>query len=192
MPMRLTPPLRKTPQLTSYNSNPPALSSQLTLTRQCSASVATPINLFLLTAFVLLVYLKLRPSPVPKQNQPRKAVVFRDFTPRELKPFNGSSGSPVYLAVKGNVYDVTPGRMFYGPGGPYANFAGRDASRGLASGSFDEEMLTKDLDGPLDELKDLDADQREALEGWEETFSGKYQRVGRLVAAGSGDKTKEM
>jgi membrane-associated progesterone receptor component len=92
---------------------------------------------------------------------------------------------PVYLAVRGRVFDVTSGRNFYGPGGPYANFAGRDASRGLAFGSFDEDMLTKDLEGPLDPLTDLDADQLDALKGWEERFNEKYLIVGKLVAVGS-------
>jgi len=86
--------------------------------------------------------------------------------------------------VRGRIFDVTPGRNFYGPGGPYENFAGRDASRGLAHGSFDEEMLTKDLDGPLDALADLDKDQLEALQGWEERFAEKYLVIGRLVAVG--------
>jgi membrane-associated progesterone receptor component len=90
----------------------------------------------------------------------------------------------VYLAVRGKVFDVTPGRNFYGPGGPYANFAGRDASRGLAHGSFDEDMLTADLQGPLDKLDDLDAEQLEALQGWEERFNEKYLVVGKLVAVG--------
>lgn len=92
---------------------------------------------------------------------------------------------PVYLAVRGKVFDVTPGRNFYGPGGPYANFAGRDASRGLAFGSFDEDMLTKDLDGPLDTLEDLNEEQLEALQGWEERFLEKYLVVGKLVPVGS-------
>ena len=118
--------------------------------------------------------------------------MFRTFTPRTLLPHNGrgpSSGSDdresIYLAIKGHVYDVTPGRRFYGPHGPYANFAGRDASRGLALGSFDDDMLTADLDGPLDSLSDLDDDQRAALDGWEESFRGKYLLVGRLVAQAS-------
>lgn len=49
-------------------------------------------------------------------------------------------------------------------------------------------MLTKDLKGPLDDLKDLDADQLENLRGWEERFSEKYLVVGRLVAEGEEDK----
>lgn len=77
---------------------------------------------------------------------------------------------------------MSRGRNFYGPGGPYSNFAGRDASRGLACGSFDEDMLTKDLDGPLDKLGDLGRDEMEALQGWEERFNEKYDIVGRLVS----------
>jgi len=92
---------------------------------------------------------------------------------------------PIYFAVRGRVFDVTSGRNFYGPGGPYENFAGRDASRGLASGSFDPSMLTEDLQAPLDKLEDLDAEQMEALKGWEERFLEKYLVVGKLVPVGS-------
>ena len=91
---------------------------------------------------------------------------------------------PVYLAVRGNVFDVTPGRNFYGPGGPYENFAGRDATRGLASGSFDDDVLTKDLEGPLDDLKGLGQSELDALEDWEGRFTEKYLVVGKLVAVG--------
>ncbi|OAQ97097.1 hypothetical protein LLEC1_04175 [Akanthomyces lecanii] len=45
------------------------------------------------------------------------------------------------------------------------------------------DMLTKDLDGPLDPLKDLDAEQIEAVQGWEARFTEKYEVVGRLVSA---------
>ncbi|KJZ73289.1 hypothetical protein HIM_07293 [Hirsutella minnesotensis 3608] len=109
------------------------------------------------------------------------------YTPRTLLPFDGRDGRQVYLAVRGRVFDVSSGRNFYGPGGPYENFAGRDASRGLACGSFDEDMLTKDLDGPLDTLADLGPDELEALQGWEERFSEKYDVVGRLVAVADFD-----
>ena len=98
---------------------------------------------------------------------------------------------PVYLAVRGKIFDVTSGRNFYGPGGPYQNFAGRDASRGLAFGSFDEEMLTQDLQGPLDTLQDLGEAEWEALRGWEERFQEKYLVVGELVAVGEEGKEVE-
>ena len=97
---------------------------------------------------------------------------------------------PVYLSVRGRVFDVTSGRNFYGPGGPYENFAGRDASRGLAYGSFDEDMLTMNLDGPLDDLHDLDDDQKQALNDWEERFTEKYLVVGKLVPVGSKEAPK--
>lgn len=97
---------------------------------------------------------------------------------------------PVYLAVRGRIFDVSSGRNFYGPGGPYANFAGRDASRGLAFGSFDEDMLTKDLEGPLDPLDDFEADHWDSLKGWEERFSEKYLVVGKLVPVGSEEAEK--
>ena len=97
---------------------------------------------------------------------------------------------PVYLAVRGKVFDVTPGRNFYGPGGPYENFAGRDATRGLACGSFDEDMLTKDLEGPLDDLNGLGNDELQALQDWEDRFTEKYMIVGKLIS--SEERRKSM
>lgn len=149
-----------------------------------STSTLSPINLFLLSLFILLAYLRLHPktpSPSQKTYSPK---VFRTFTPPELKPYNGENNMPVYLAVRGKVFDVTTGKNFYGPGGPYENFAGRDASRGLACGSFDEDMLTKDLQGPLDSLQGLGEEELQALQDWEDRFDGKYLVIGELVTVG--------
>ena len=129
--------------------------------------------------------MRLRPSKsTATLPAPPPPLVFRTFTPPTLLPNNGENGAPVFLAVRGRVFDVTSGRNFYGPGGPYANFAGRDASRGLACGSFDEDMLTEDLKGPLDKLEDLGGEEMEALKGWEERFNEKYLVVGKLVPVG--------
>jgi len=183
-----------------------------------STSIATPINFILLSLFIVYVYLQLRPKAAVSLPKGPAPVVFRTFTPSTLLPFNGIDGAPVYLAVRGKVFDVTPGRNFYGPvrlfscaprgrscvkqkidmganyggkkGGPYENFAGRDASRGLAFQSFDKEMLTEDLHGPLDDLKDLNSEQLENLQGWEERFNEKYLVVGKLVAEGDPDAPK--
>ena len=55
----------------------------------------------------------------------------------------------------------------------------------MACGSFDEEMLTADLEGPLDDLKGLGEMEMEALRDWESRFEEKYLVVGKLVAVGS-------
>lgn len=132
--------------------------------------------------------MRLRPSSSASSKAtlptPPPPTVYRVFTPPQLLPYNGTNNMPVYLAVRGQIFDVTSGRNFYGPGGPYQNFAGRDASRGLACGSFDEDMLTEDLQGPLDRLEDLGGEEMEALRGWEERFSEKYLVVGKLVPVG--------
>lgn len=155
------------------------------MTISSSASIATPINLILLSLFLVIVYMRLRPNKtaitLPAAPPP---TVFKVFTPPQLLPYNGLNGMPVYLAVRGKIFDVTSGRNFYGPGGPYQNFAGRDASRGLACGSFDAEMLTENLNGPLDKLEDLGGEEMEALKGWEDRFNEKYLVVGELVECG--------
>ncbi|CAA6655642.1 unnamed protein product [Spirodela intermedia] len=66
------------------------------------------------------------------------------------------------MAIKAQIYDVSQSRMFYGPGGPYALFAGRDASRALAKMSFEE----KDLTGTSPD--------------WEYKFMSKYVKVGTV------------
>ena len=63
--------------------------------------------------------------------------------------------------------------MFYGPGGPYALFAGKDASRALAKMSFEEKDLTGDISG-------LGSFELEALQDWEYKFMGKYVKVGTI------------
>lgn len=156
-----------------------------------SATIASPINIILLSLLVLLIYLRLRPAAPQLIPKAPPSIVFRTFTPPELKPFNGENNAPVYLAVRGKVFDVTSGRNFYGPGGPYENFAGRDATRGLACGSFDEDMLTKDLRGPLDDLKGLGSTEMQALQDWEDRFTEKYLVVGKLISVGEKEASED-
>lgn len=143
---------------------------------------ATPLNTALFVLLLTVLYFRyVKPYNAQAQTlnlNKEQAIVFQTFTPRWLLKFNGvpnplNPEGKVYLAVKGKVHDVTAGRNFYGPGGAYENFAGRDATRGLACQSFEEDMLTKDLDGPLDDCSDLGPDQLENLQGWVERFDSK-------------------
>jgi len=108
------------------------------------------------------------------------SLVWRTYTPLELKEFDGNDGGRILFAVNRVVYDVSSGRNFYGPDGPYGNFAGRDASRGLAKQSFDQDMLTA-VDAKIDTLEDLSDEDRENLKGWEDLFKAKYIACGELI-----------
>ncbi|CAI9094687.1 OLC1v1030465C1 [Oldenlandia corymbosa var. corymbosa] len=92
----------------------------------------------------------------------------------QLKQFDGSDPSkPIYVAVKGRVFDVTAGKSFYGPGGSYCMFAGKDASRALAKMSKEEADICGSLDG-------LTEKEMQTLNDWEKKFEAKYPVVGSL------------
>ncbi|KAL7747248.1 hypothetical protein RI367_007459 [Sorochytrium milnesiophthora] len=80
-----------------------------------------------------------------------------NLTPEELRQYDGTDPSkPIYLAVMGDVFDVTEGREYYGPGGGYSFFAGRDAGRAFVTGCF-QTHLTPDVRGLSEgELKEID------------------------------------
>ncbi|CAH1439010.1 unnamed protein product [Lactuca virosa] len=101
-------------------------------------------------------------------------VQLGEVTEEELKAYDGNDPKkPLLMAIKGQIYDVSQSRMFYGPGGPYALFAGKDASRALAKMSFDEKDLTGDISG-------LGMFEMDALRDWEYKFMSKYAKVGTI------------
>merc|ERR1739842_136880 len=87
-------------------------------------------------------------------------------------------GGSICVAVNGKIFDVTRGKRFYGPGGPYSAFAGRDASRGLAT--FSVEPVSEDYD----DLSDLKPHEMDQVKEWELQFSEKYTLVGKLLRPG--------
>ncbi|PIA45986.1 hypothetical protein AQUCO_01600328v1 [Aquilegia coerulea] len=98
-----------------------------------------------------------------------------ELTKEQLKQFDGSdSNKPIYVAIKGRIFDVTTGKSFYGPGGSYCMFAGKDASRALGKMSKNEEDVIDSLDGLTDK-------EMGVLDDWEKKFEAKYPVVGRVV-----------
>ncbi|GMH29565.1 hypothetical protein Nepgr_031408 [Nepenthes gracilis] len=109
---------------------------------------------------------EMEPMPPPVQ--------LGEITEEDLRQYDGSDPKkPLLMAIKGQIYDVSQSRMFYGPGGPYALFAGKDASRALAKMSFEENDLTGDISG-------LGPFELDALQDWEYKFMSKYVTVGTI------------
>ncbi|GJX99839.1 probable steroid-binding protein 3 [Tanacetum coccineum] len=99
-----------------------------------------------------------------------------ELTLDQLKHYDGTNPSnPIYISVKGRIFDVTTGKSFYGPGGSYAMFAGKDASRALAKMSKNDEDVIASLDG-------LTEKEIGILDDWEKKFVAKYPIVGTLAA----------
>ncbi|KAL8238926.1 hypothetical protein R6Q59_015493 [Mikania micrantha] len=99
-----------------------------------------------------------------------------ELTLEELNQYDGTNPSkPIYIAVKGRIFDVSTAKSFYGPGGSYAMFAGKDATRALAKMSKNDEDVVGSLDG-------LTEKEIGVLDDWEKKFEAKYPIVGSLAA----------
>ncbi|KAJ2742587.1 Dihydrodipicolinate synthase [Coemansia sp. BCRC 34301] len=116
-----------------------------------------------------------------EQKKKKSSVAYKSWTKREISAYTGADNGPILIAVKGKVYDVSLGRGFYGPGCAYNVFAGRDASRLLATQSFDDGMTEAELDAPIDALDGLTDEDMESLDSYVGLYSVKYQCVGDLV-----------
>ncbi|WPG98985.1 Hypothetical protein R9X50_00178700 [Acrodontium crateriforme] len=71
------------------------------------------------------------------------------LTESQLKAYTGADpNKPIYLAIDGVIYDVSSSPRFYGPGGHYNHFTGRDASRGWVTECWgSEDQLVHNMDG---------------------------------------------
>lgn len=144
----------------------------------------SPVNIVLLLAICFIVYKILKPDSSSGSTEPSEPPIppmkKQDLTLQQLKEYDGVSREDgrVCVAVNNKIFDVTKGKRFYGPGGPYSSFAGRDASRGLATFSVD---CIKD---DYDDLSDLKPSEMDQVKEWELQFSEKYDLVGKLLKPG--------
>jgi len=96
------------------------------------------------------------------------------FSEEYLTTYNGKEGKPLFLAIDGDVYDVSKGKA-YQPGAAYHHFVGVDAARAFATGCF-ETHRTHDLRG-------LSEAELEGIEHWKQFYANHkdYFKVGRVL-----------
>eukprot|EP00934_Nitzschia_sp_Nitz4_P007407 Nitzschia sp. Nitz4//scaffold58_size112336//36048//38913//NITZ4_004026-RA/size112336-processed-gene-0.63-mRNA-1//1//CDS//3329554968//7397//frame0 len=115
-----------------------------------------------------------------------EALADRVLSKEELARFSGREGdevpegyatAPIYVGAGNKVFDASFGGVeFYGAGGGYNRFAGKDVSRALAKMSFDP------ADVENTSVDDLEDKQKKVLADWIKTFEErkKYPIVGKL------------
>uniref|UniRef100_A0A3Q2VXF2 Ezrin a n=1 Tax=Haplochromis burtoni TaxID=8153 RepID=A0A3Q2VXF2_HAPBU len=92
--------------------------------------------------FIILAVALAEDAEVKHKTAPKPV---RLFTEEELQRYDGSEeGQPIYMAVKGVVFDVTKGKEFYGKDAPYNALVGKDSTRAVAKMSLDPADLTSD------------------------------------------------
>mmetsp|Transcript_30822 Transcript_30822/g.38046 ORF Transcript_30822/g.38046 Transcript_30822/m.38046 type:complete len:321 (-) Transcript_30822:356-1318(-) len=96
------------------------------------------------------------------------------LTKEELATFDGSNDyGDIYVAVIGEVYDVSTGE-YYKPGGGYHFFAAKDGSRGFSTGSAKDSS---------DSINDLQDGEVAGVVGWAMFYRTheNYTYVGKLI-----------
>ncbi|CDS07019.1 hypothetical protein LRAMOSA09542 [Lichtheimia ramosa] len=105
--------------------------------------------------------------PAPPKDTPIKVS--------ELAKHDGSDPSlPIYVAIKGDIFDVTANKDAYGPGAGYSVFTGKDASKALGKSSLKPEDCIPDI-------SELTEKELQTLDQWHAFFAKKYDIVGKVV-----------
>lgn len=112
-------------------------------------------------------------APPVSSSKSNSKVKTKLFTADELRKYIKKEVG-LYLAILGEVYDVTKGERYYGPGGSYHFFTGRDCSRAFVTGDFTESGLT-------DDILDLDPSDIKSLYQWKSVYVKDYKYKGKLI-----------
>lgn len=100
------------------------------------------------------------------------------MTLAELSEMDGrTENTPIYIAVKGKIYDVSAAREIYGPGSHYNKLVGKEAGPAFASACFEPRCFETSLES-------LTPQQLTDLDRWIDLYSNhdKYKFVGTIAS----------
>jgi len=99
------------------------------------------------------------------------------FTKEQLSAYDGSDESPLYVAILGEIYDVSKGEKYYGKDKGYHCFVAKDGTRAYITGEFIADLT--------DDVSDFDAEKHGALVEWRKfyRYHEEYTFVGRVIGA---------
>eukprot|EP01083_Nonionella_stella_P016500 46062_1 len=150
----------------------------------------THLSSYSIAIFILCIVNVLSKTCKLEDGSDHECPVFDDetevkmFTAEELSQFDGVKDSKIYLAVIGEVFDVTKGKNYYGPdAGGYSGFAAKDGSRAFAIGGFTEKELVPDI-------TDLDPSSVISIYDWMTFYRKDYIPVGKLIGLYYGEDGK--
>lgn len=129
----------------------------------------TAIQALLVLAFAVgLAY-------VARQRSQSQTAVQGVMTKDELARYGADGDGPLYLALLGQVFDVSKKREIYGKGGGYSFFCGVDGTRAFITGQFKTET-NDDVSGMTDK-------EFKGLVEWRDFYHKDYTYVGKLHGA---------
>jgi membrane-associated progesterone receptor component len=137
-----------------------------------------PIELVVTTGLAALLiatyFLKKESSSTMPRTARRLKEGQTEFRMEEIALFDGKGPQeePILTVIDGLVYNLIKGREFYGEGGPYNPFSGRDCTRLLAKNQVSDKTDTGLA---------LDEKELEQLEKWKEFFKNKYGSIGKII-----------
>ncbi|XP_067680062.1 uncharacterized protein [Haliotis asinina] len=140
--------------------------------RTLTAMTSFLFVVFLLQSSLFVLCYQLKDVEVMLEINGKPAEI---FSARKIAQYDGSNPSrPLYMGVKGVVFDVSKGKDFYGKGAAYNALIGKDCSKAVAKMSLEEEDLTHDI-------SDLSEEHLKALDSvFEGTYMAKYPVVGYM------------
>ena len=100
------------------------------------------------------------------------------MTLAELAEMDGrTENTPIYISVKGQIFDISEGRAMYGPGKGYHSLVAKESASAFAFGCFQDECFKTSIDN-------LSAEQLVEVDRWIDLYRNhdKYKLVGRLIS----------